>query len=183
MNAGVSSFSALGRRLRHVKRQWLVALGALLVTGTAFAATAAGAPAGDPNAVAEADAAAIAPPSGTGSAAAPPRTARSPTVSPLDRRIALLARELDLDAIQQLKVKAVLESQREQVARVWQDESAPGALRVKRTQLISERTEDGIRSLLTDEQKKKYFKPRTADVAVGGTPADLASWMDAVSRR
>ena len=95
----------------------------------------------------------------------------------------LLARELDLDAAQQLRVKALLESQREQVVRVWNDESVPGALRVKRTQSISERTEDGIRSLLSDEQKKKYFKPRPDGVAAGGTPAELATWMDKVNGR
>jgi hypothetical protein len=104
-------------------------------------------------------------------------------LSPLERRIALLARELDLDGTQQLKVKALLEGQREQIVRVWQDESVPGALRVARTQAISERTEDGIRALLADPQRQKYLKPRTDRVTMGGTPDDLATYVDKMNRR
>lgn len=116
-------------------------------------------------------------------AVASSRATGSPAVSPLDRRIALLARELDLDAAQQLKVRALLEGQREQIVRVWQDESLPGALRVARTRAISERTEDGIRALLTDAQRQKYLKPRTDPAAMGGTPDDLATYMDKMNRR
>ena len=101
----------------------------------------------------------------------------------LDRRVELLARELDLDAAQKLKVKSLLEGQREQIVRVWQDESVPGALRVARTQAISERTEDGIRALLTDAQRQKYIKPRPDRAATGGTPDDLATYVDKMNRR
>ena len=153
------------------------------MAAAAHTALAADAPGLEPSAVAQAGAEAIVQPSGTDRTVASSRATRSPSVSPLDRRIALLARELDLDATQQYKVKAVLESQREQVARVWQDESAPGALRVKRTQLISERTEDGIRALLTDAQRQKYFKPRTDRAAIGGTSDDLANYVDKMNRR
>lgn len=102
--------------------------------------------------------------------------------NPLDRRVALLARELELDASQQLKVRALLESQREQVVRVWQDESVSGALRVARTQAISGRTEDGIRALLTDAQRQKYPKART-DRGPTGTSSDLANYVDRMDRR
>ena len=112
-----------------------------------------------------------------------PSRAQAGATNPLDRRIALLARELDLDAAQKLKVRAVLEGQREQILRVWQDESLPGALRVARTQAISERTEDGIRALLTDAQRQKYLKPRTDRAAITGTSDDLATYVDQMSRR
>jgi hypothetical protein len=160
-------------------RRMLTVSGALLVAAASHTAVAADAP----GAVAQADAQAVVQPSGTDRTVASSRATRSPAVSPLDRRIALLARELDLDATQQYKVKALLERQREQVARVWQDESASGALRVNRTQLISERTEDGIRALLTDAQRQKYFKPRTDRVAIGGTSDDLANYVDKMNRR
>lgn len=111
------------------------------------------------------------------------RATGSTAVSPLDRRIALLARELDLDAAQQLKVRALLEGQREQIVQAWQDESVPGALRVARTRAISEQTEDGIRALLTDAQRQKYFKPRTERGATSGTPDDLANYVDKMDRR
>jgi hypothetical protein len=112
-----------------------------------------------------------------------PSRVQTGATNALDRRIALLARELDLDQAQQLKVRALLEGQREQIVRVWQDESVPGALRVARTQAITERTEDGIRALLTDAQRQKYFKPRTDRAAIGGTSDDLATYVDQMNRR
>jgi hypothetical protein len=160
----------------------LMVSGALLVAAAAHTAAAA-APVGDRSAVAQADAGPIVQPSRTDRTVASSSATRSPAVSALDRRIALLARELDLDAAQKLKVRALLEGQREQIVRVWQDESVPGALRVARTQAISERTEDGIRALLTDAQRQKYLKPRTDRAAPGGTSDDLATYVDQMNRR
>jgi len=112
-----------------------------------------------------------------------PAPAKPSRGSALEHRVELLTRELDLDGAQRLKVKALLESQREQVLRVWNDETVPGALRVKRTQVISEGTEDSIRAMLTDEQKRKYAKPRPAGGTAGSTSADLGTWMDKVNGR
>jgi hypothetical protein len=97
--------------------------------------------------------------------------------SPLDRRVALLARELGLDATQSIKVKAVLEAQREQVARIWSEAAVPSAVRIGRTQAVGDHTADQIRALLNDEQRKKYIQPRQRDVAVGTTGSDVQSWM------
>lgn len=153
------------------------------MAAAAHTAVAADAPGGDRSAVAQAGAGAIVQPSGTDRTVASSTGTRSPAVSALDRRIALLARELDLDAAQKLKVRSLLEGQREQIVRVWQDELVPGALRVARTQAISERTEDGIRALLTDAQRQKYFKPRTDRAATRGTSDDLATYVDQMNRR
>ena len=103
--------------------------------------------------------------------------------SPLDRRVMLLAKELGLDATQQGRVKKVLEGQREQVARVWNDRSIPAARRVSATQAIGDRTADRIRALLNDEQRKKYIKPRQRDAAVGTAGGDAESWMNAGKRK
>jgi hypothetical protein len=103
--------------------------------------------------------------------------------SPLDRRVMLLARELGLDAAQQAQVKKVLQGQREQVARVWNDKSIPAARRVSATQAIGDRTADRIRALLNDEQRKKYIQPRKRDVAVGTAGGDVESWMNAGKRK
>jgi hypothetical protein len=181
VNTGVSSSSAPGQALRRATRRMLTLAGGLLVATAMHAAVAADAP-GDPSAVARVEAQAVVQASGTERTVAFSKATRSPAVSPLDRRIALLARELDLDAAQKLKVRSLLEGQREQIVRAWQDESVPGALRVARTQAISERTEDGIRALLTDAQRQKYVKPRT-DRAIGGTPDDLANYVDTMDRR
>jgi hypothetical protein len=118
-------------------------------------------------------------------AAAPVQDAASARkkVSPLDRRVMLLARELDLSATQQAQVKKVLEGQREQVARVWNDTSIPAARRVSATQAIGDRTADRIRALLNDEQRKKYIRPRQRDVAVGTAGGDAEAWMNASKRK
>ena len=150
------------------KRRAVVLAGMLALSGATLAAD--GVPGGAPSASRE------------GVAVTRPAGVQVRATNPLDRRIELLARELDLDAAQKLKVRAVLEGQREQVVRVWQDESVPGALRVARTQAISERTEDGIRALLTDAQRQKYIKPRTDRAATGGSPDDLANYIDKMGR-
>ena len=108
---------------------------------------------------------------------------RRKRASPLDRRVMLLARELGLDATQQAQVKKVLEGQREQVARVWNDRSIPAARRVSATQAIGDRTADRIRALLNDEQRKKYIKPRQRAAAVGTAGGDVESWMNAGKRK
>lgn len=147
--------------------RWALAGVLALVNGFAMA-TEGAAPAGTPAAVA---------------VPAPSRTAARPDASPLERRVALLTRELELDATQQLKVRALLQSQREQVLRVWNDQTVPGAIRIKRTQAISQGTEDGIRALLTEEQKRRYSKPRPAGSAPGGSPAELEHWIDKMDGR
>lgn len=98
--------------------------------------------------------------------------------SGLDRRVHLLAVELGLDATQQKMVRALLEDQREQIARVWNDASVPAAVRVGATQAVGDRTAEQIRSLLTDEQRSKYIQPRQRDVAVGTAGSNVESWMN-----
>ncbi len=103
-------------------------------------------------------------------------TARS-IASPLDRRMDLLTAELALTASQQNQVKALLQHQREDVRQLWSDPAVPAALRVGRTQAISERTADAIRSLLDEEQRKKYIQPRQRDASVGAGGAGVEAWM------
>lgn len=166
-------------RGRVAKRRAVLLAGMLALSGATLAAD--GAPTG---AGGDLRVAAIKPPAGKqGMAMIRPSHVKAGATNPLDRRIALLARELDLDAAQKLKARSLLEGQREQIVRIWQDESVPGALRVARTHAISERTEDGIRALLTDAQRQKYFKPRTDRVAIGGTSDDLATYVDKMNRR
>jgi hypothetical protein len=82
------------------------------------------------------------------------------TVSVLDQRVQLLAKELDLDSRQQAGVRNILLQQRAEVSRVWADDSVPAAVRVAATRAIGDKTADRIRALLTDEQKKKYNPPK-----------------------
>jgi hypothetical protein len=96
----------------------------------------------------------------------------------LDDRVNTLTKALDLDATQQSGLRKVLESQREQVARVWNDESVPAAYRVVATQAISDKTADQIRALLNDEQKKKYNPPKPHNAAPGSTGPSVEDWMN-----
>ena len=96
----------------------------------------------------------------------------------LDDRVNTLTKALDLDATQQSGLRKVLEGQREQVARVWNDESAPAAYRVSATRAISNKTADQIRALLNDEQKKKYNPPKPHSTAAGSTGPSVEDWMN-----
>jgi hypothetical protein len=98
----------------------------------------------------------------------------------LEDRVKLLAKELELDASQQSELKKLLESQREQVRRVWDESSLAAPYRVSATQAISERTADQIRLLLNDKQKQKYNAPRKPrDILAGSAQPDVEAWMNA----
>jgi len=102
----------------------------------------------------------------------------------LDDRIATYTRELNLDAKQQSQLRALLLRQREQVLRVWNDTSIPAAQRVHATRVISDATADGIRGMLTEEQRKKYNPPRPPhdSTAQPGAPS-AADWINAANSR
>jgi Spy/CpxP family protein refolding chaperone len=122
-------------------------------------------------------------------AAQEPAAARAasadPTPRPHDRRndalegrVRLMAKELDLDPTQQGQVSVILQGQRNQVAALWNDTSIPAALRVNRTQLISDHTAEQIRALLNDAQREKYIKARVRDAKVGTAGASLETWQN-----
>jgi hypothetical protein len=102
--------------------------------------------------------------------------------SALDERITLLAAELGLDAQQQAEVRKILLGQREQVQRLWNDESMASGQRIATTQAISDQTADRIRGLLTERQKKKYKTKRQAgDNAPDASSRSVEEWMSATS--
>ncbi|MEO8306482.1 MAG: hypothetical protein ABI616_00395 [Pseudomonadota bacterium] len=120
------------------------------------------------------------------SAAAPTATPGAPAagIGPgalpaLDRRVALLAKELDLSESQQVAMRKLLLEQREKVAHLWNETAIPAQDRIRATQLIGDQTADRIRQLLTEEQRKKYIQPRMKRPA---PPADdnarsVEEWM------
>ena len=71
------------------------------------------------------------------------------------------------------------EAQRAEVAKVWSDASVPSAIRVGATQAIGDRTAERIRTLLNDEQRRKYIQPRQHEVPVGAAGGDVQKWMQA----
>jgi hypothetical protein len=102
----------------------------------------------------------------------------------LEDRVNALTRALDLDAKQQSELRRVLLGQREQIRRVWDDVSVPAAYRVIATQSISDRTADQIRSLLNEEQKKKYKPPRPEHgAATDAAQPNVENWMKAAESK
>jgi hypothetical protein len=104
--------------------------------------------------------------------------------SGLDARIRTLSKFLDLDAAQQSELRKVLENQREQVRKLWNDSTVPPANRINATKVISDNTADQIRALLNEEQRKKYNPPRQPHQA--GADADKRSvedWMNATRQK
>lgn len=104
--------------------------------------------------------------------------------SALEQRVTLLSAELNLDARQQTQVRRILEDQRAQVLRVWNDASLGGANRVSATRGISERTAERIRAILTEEQKAKYNKARKPRETGGNsTSPTVEEWMKAAAAK
>jgi len=102
----------------------------------------------------------------------------------LGQRVALLAAELSLDGQQQAQVRRILEDQREQVMKVWNDTSLAAANRVSATRIISDRTADRIRAILTEEQKAKYNKARKPRAAGENSASpSIEEWMKATAEK
>ena len=97
--------------------------------------------------------------------------------SGLEHRVALLAKALVLDARQQTALRKVLVDQREQVQRIWSDESLPSANRIMLTKAVSRQTADRIRALLNPEQRKKYDPPSQDGPAPAAANAHVEDWM------
>ena len=99
--------------------------------------------------------------------------------APLDNRVQLMAKELDLDANQQARLKSILLAHRAEVAKAWNDPSVPAAVRIATTQAVSEKTAARIRAVLNDEQRAKYAKAHQRDARVGAPGGDVQKWMQA----
>jgi hypothetical protein len=113
-----------------------------------------------------------------GSAAVRSHSPRTPT-STLDSRIELMAKELDLDASQQAKLKSILLAHRAEVTKAWSDPAVPAAVRIATTQAASEKTAERIRGVLNDQQREKYAKAHQHDAPVGAPGGDVLKWMHA----
>jgi Spy/CpxP family protein refolding chaperone len=80
----------------------------------------------------------------------------------LEQQVRALSKALDLDAAQQSELRRLLVNQRVQVSRIWNDAAKASGARVAATRQLSDKTADDIRSLLTEEQRKKFSPPRRA---------------------
>ena len=102
----------------------------------------------------------------------------------LERRVAVYAGSLGLNANQQALLRSVLLRQRDEMQRVWNDTTLTAAMRVHATQAISGATADRIRSMLTEAQRKRYNPPPTPHNNMARTDSpSVESWMNAEGAR
>jgi len=116
-----------------------------------------------------------------GSAHVPPYAQHPVHRSPeqvLDERVAALGKSLGLDAGQKAEVRKILLVQRDQLRQVWSDPARSSADRIGASQSINKRTEDQIRLVLNDEQRKQYIVPKPTGAAGEHPEHGLDYWMD-----
>jgi Spy/CpxP family protein refolding chaperone len=105
---------------------------------------------------------------------------QAPHKSPQRDPAAAFAKRLNLDAKQQAQVRRLLAIQQAQIRNVWSDPSIDGDDRVGAVKAISAKTVEQIRSLLTEEQKQKYFQPRPSGSLPAEPSRSVADWLHAL---
>jgi hypothetical protein len=107
-----------------------------------------------------------------------PKKPRSRTRS-IDDQVKGFAKNLDLNETQQAQVKAILERRQEQSRRIWNDHSVPVSDRIGRYRALNDGTVAQIRSILNEEQKKKYDPlAHRKDLPTTAQPS-VEDWMNA----
>jgi Spy/CpxP family protein refolding chaperone len=109
-------------------------------------------------------------------ATAVPRQARHrSTAQGFEDRVRRLAKGLDLDAAQEAKLRALLDNERRQIARIRSGGTQPDSERVGATLAVIDHTREEIRAMLNEEQRKKY--PAAVPRELLGAPhADVEYW-------
>jgi hypothetical protein len=97
----------------------------------------------------------------------------------LDNRARRLAKMLELTEAQQTELAKVLASQRQQIRKLWSDQKVPPEYRVSEMRAINDQTEDRIRALLNDVQKKKYVSSRPREPSGTSQQSNLDYWLNA----
>ncbi len=74
----------------------------------------------------------------------------------IDERVKVFAKNLGLNEEQQAAVKKILEQRQQETLRIRQDTSISGGARIERFRALQDHTIERIRTVLNEEQKKKY---------------------------
>jgi hypothetical protein len=108
-------------------------------------------------------------------------TAARYTKPTLDDRIAVLSKNLQLTEPQRVALKNILIDRQQQSLRI-RNANVPGDVRIGRFRALQDRTVDKIRSILTDEQKKKYDPALSRTVPPPDVPQrSLEDWIKATT--
>jgi hypothetical protein len=99
-------------------------------------------------------------------------------IGTLEDRVETFSKALELDAAQQAQFRKILLQQRDAVRKIWSDKALSPAERVPATLAANERIGDEIRSILNDEQKRKYNPPKPAALPEPGERRSVEQWLD-----
>jgi len=99
---------------------------------------------------------------------------RRPT---LDDRVKTLAKALDLNETQQAAVKGILQQRQAEIFRLRQDGSISGEERIDRLRALQDETVVRIRSVLNDDQKKKYDPLAVRDRTPAPDQKTVEDWL------
>jgi hypothetical protein len=111
-------------------------------------------------------------------------TATAPALSgsdrpTLDSRVRKLAKILQLSDSQQIELAKVLASRREQIRRLWSEQTVAPEFRVSAMQAINDKTDEQIRGLLNDEQKERYRSVHPPQTPGTSQQSTLDYWLNA----
>jgi len=119
--------------------------------------------------------------SGSGDAKPQPRTPFTMHTITIDDQVKRFAESLNLSETQQSEVKKILEFRLVQTRRIRLDESLSGAERISRIRGLQDSTVARIRSVLNDDQKKKYDPLMVRKAQKDSPPASVEDWMKAAA--
>ena len=100
----------------------------------------------------------------------------------VDQRVARLTHALQLSELQQSVVKRILEQRRQQFWQIRGDTSLSGSERIDRVRAVQESTAREIRSVLTDEQKKRYDPLAVRRLAPAQGQNSVEDWRKATTK-
>jgi hypothetical protein len=98
----------------------------------------------------------------------------------IEERTQGLVHGLNLDAAQEVAVRAALASQRENIRKLMSEPAPPGVSRMQAVAALNAAAIERIRLVLSDEQKKKYIQPLQHDGAHDDSKLDVEQWMKAM---
>jgi ABC-type lipopolysaccharide export system ATPase subunit len=101
----------------------------------------------------------------------------------IDDRVRTFAKNLDLNEAQQSAVKRILEERQQETLRIRLDPSLSGEARFDRFRALQDITVERIRSVLNDEQKKKYDPLVVRKIKPAPQERSVEDWLKATTRR
>jgi hypothetical protein len=98
-------------------------------------------------------------------------------VTPEDR-IKVLARNLNLDQTQQSAVLRILQQRMEETLRIRRDTSISGSDRIEQFRALQDKTVMQVRSVLNEEQKKKYDPLMVRNIGPAADQKSVEDWLE-----